>query len=71
MDEMERIILCKYCGKPEYYGEMRWLSGRCSCRRCYKAQWEDENHKLYAWNDLDEVPYPTMEDYENQESSHE
>lgn len=71
MDEMNRIVLCRHCGKPEYYGEMRWLSGRCSCRRCYKAQWEDENHKLYAWDDLDEVPYPIMKDYENQESSHE
>lgn len=23
-DEMKRIVICKYCGKPEYYGEMRW-----------------------------------------------
>ena len=50
---MDKIVICKHCGKPEYYGEMRWLSGRCSCRNCYKSQWQDENHKLYKWNDLD------------------
>lgn len=67
MDEMRRIIICKHCGKPEYYGEMRWLSGRYSCRNCYKSQWQDENHKLYSWNDLD-GKRPTMEEYERQEN---
>ena len=67
MDEMNRIVICKHCGKPEYYGEMRWLSGRCSCRICYKAQWQDENHELYKWNDL-YGKRPTMSEYENQES---
>ena len=67
MDEMNRIVICKHCGKPEYYGEMRWLSGRCSCRSCYKAQWQDENHELYKWNDLD-GKRPTMSEYEKQES---
>ena len=71
MDEMKKIVLCKYCGKPEYYGEMRWLSAKMLCRNCYRSHWQDENHKLYVWDDLDKVPYPTMEDYENQESSHE
>jgi late competence protein required for DNA uptake (superfamily II DNA/RNA helicase) len=61
-DEMKKIVICKYCGKPEYYGEMRWLSGRCFCRSCYKSQWQDENHKLYTWNDLD-GKRPTMLDY--------
>jgi len=64
-DEMKKIIICKYCGKPEYYGEMRWLNGRCSCRSCYKLQWQDENHKLYTWNDLD-GKRPTMADYKRQ-----
>ena len=67
MDEMNRIVICKHCGKPEYYGEMRWLSGRCNCRSCYKAQWQDENHELYKWNDLD-GKRPTMSEYEKQES---
>lgn len=67
MDEMRRIIICKHCGKPEYYGEMRWLNGRCSCRDCYKSQWQDENHKFYSWDDLD-GKRPTMEEYERQEN---
>lgn len=49
MDEMNRIVICKHCGEPEYYGEMRWLSGRCSCRNCYKWQYESENGRLYTW----------------------
>lgn len=64
-DEMNKIVICKHCGKPEYYGEMRWLSGRCSCRSCYKAQWQDENHKLYTWNDLD-GKRPTVAEYKKQ-----
>lgn len=68
MDEMDRIIVCKHCGKLEYYGEMRWLNGICSCRRCYKHQWEDVNHKVYKWDDLDERSFPTMEEYEAQEA---
>lgn len=63
---VDKIVICKHCGKPEYYGEMRWLNGRCSCRNCYKSQWQDENHKLYSWNDLD-GKRPTMEEYEKQE----
>ena len=53
MDENKRIVICRRCKKPEYWGEMRWLSGFCVCRDCYKAQWESENHKPYTWDDLD------------------
>lgn len=66
MDEMKRIVICKYCGKPEYYGEMRWLSGKCTCRDCYKADYEDKTGKLYKWDDLD-GKRPTMEEYKEQE----
>lgn len=66
VDEMNKIVICKHCNKPEYFGEMRWKSGRCSCRNCYKAQWQDENHQLYRWNDLD-GERPTMEAYLIQE----
>lgn len=48
MDENKRIVICRRCKKPEYWGEMRWLSGFCVCRDCYKAQWESENHKTYT-----------------------
>lgn len=65
MDE-KRVVICKHCGKPEYWGEMRWLNGRCSCRSCYKAQWEYENDMLYIWDDLD-GECPTMEEYEAHE----
>ena len=26
------IVICKSCNKPEYWGKMRWLNGRCMCR---------------------------------------
>ncbi len=65
-DYMGRIVLCKFCGKPEYYGEFRWIDGKMLCRRCYKVDYEAKSGKLYEWNDLDgEVP--TMADYIKQE----
>lgn len=67
MDEMKRIVICKYCNKPEYYGRMMWLSGRCTCRDCYKADYERENKRRYTWDDLD-GKRPTMEEYEKQEA---
>ena len=39
MGENKRIVICRRCKKPEYWGEMRWLSGFCVCRDCYKAQY--------------------------------
>lgn len=65
-NEMNEIIICKYCLTPEYYGEMRWLSGFCGCRSCYKAKWQDENQKPYTWDDLD-GKRPTIEEYHKQE----
>lgn len=66
MDEMNKIVICRHCGKPEYYGEMRWLNSICSCRDCYKHQYERETHKLYKWKDLD-GKRPTIDEYEEQE----
>lgn len=66
MDEMKRIVICKHCEMPEYYGEMRWLLGICSCRNCYKGQYERERHEIYKWDDLD-GKRPTMEEYIEQE----
>jgi len=62
MDEMKRIVLCRLCGRPEYYGDMRWLSGRCMCRACYRADYYDRTGKPYSWDDLDGHA-PTMEEY--------
>ena len=50
---MKRAIRCKYCGKPEFYGDFHWLDGRMYCRSCYKAEWERQNKALYTWDDLD------------------
>ena len=61
MDEMKRIVICKHCEMPEYYGEMRWLSGICYCRNCYKGQYERERHEIYKCDDLD-GKRPTMEE---------
>lgn len=66
MDEMKKIVICKYCRKPEYFGEMRWLSGRCTCRDCYKENYEREEGKAYRWNDFD-GKRPTMAEYAAQE----
>lgn len=63
---MNKVVICRHCDKPEYYGKMRWLNGICSCRSCYKSQWEDIYHKIYKWNDLD-GKRPTMEEYQKQE----
>ena len=63
----EKIVICKHCGKPEYWGAMRWLSGWCACRNCYRGLWEDQNHKKYTWDDLD-GPRPTMKEYQEQEA---
>lgn len=63
---MNEIVICKYCGKPEYWGDMRWKAGKCTCRSCYKVDWEYENRKLYTWDDLD-GKRPTMEEYKEQQ----
>ena len=62
----DEIVICKECKKPEYWGEMRWLSGRCVCRDCYKANYEQETKEPYTWDDLD-GKRPTMNEYREQE----
>lgn len=52
-DEMNRVVRCKCCGKPEYWGEFRWSSGGMMCRDCYKADFEKRNKVKYVWHDLD------------------
>lgn len=51
--EDKMVVVCKRCGAPEYWGEMRWLSGCCVCRDCYKEQYEKKTGNPYTWNDLD------------------
>lgn len=70
MNEMQEIVICKHCGRPEYYGEMRWLNGKSYCRECYRANYEDRTRKLYKWDDLGGI-VPTMKEYEKQEKERE
>ena len=65
-DCLKKIELCKYCGKPEYYGEYRWLNGRMMCRDCYKEEYERSTGKAYTWDDLD-GEHPSMIEYYRQE----
>lgn len=64
----KKIEICKLCGRPEYWGDMRWLSGRCVCRDCYRADYESQTGKIYVWDDLD-GKRPTQEEYEEQEEN--
>ncbi len=50
---LKKVVICKYCGKPEYYGEFRWLSGWMLCRSCYKTAYEKEYNEPYIWDDLE------------------
>ena len=48
---------------------MRWISNPCIyrvCRWCYKANYEQETKKPYAWDDLD-GKRPTIDEYREQE----
>lgn len=65
MIESDEIVICKYCRQPEFWDCMRWLSGKCLCRNCYREEWEAQNFKPYAWNDL-EGRRPTIEEYNRQ-----
>lgn len=64
MRELNDIVLCG-CGRPEYRGDMRWISGKQYCRNCYKEKWEAERSMPYTWHDLDGIR-PTMEEYNRQ-----
>lgn len=63
-DEMKEVVICKHCNKHEYYGEMRWFDGKCSCRNCYKRDYEKRIGEKYTWDDLD-GPRPTTEEIKN------
>ena len=68
-EEKDRIVICKSCRRPEYWGQMRWLNGKCTCRDCYRSEWESMRGEQYRWNDLD-GNRPTMQDYNKQEEEY-
>jgi hypothetical protein len=56
--DLNAAVLCRHCGKPEYYGEMRWLNSKHECRDCYRHHYEEVYGERYKWDDLD-GPRPT------------
>lgn len=62
----EEIVICKLCGRPEFWSDMRWLNGKCMCRECYKSEYEDLYGRHYKWDDLN-GNRPTIEAYVRQE----
>jgi late competence protein required for DNA uptake (superfamily II DNA/RNA helicase) len=62
----KRIVICKYCGKLEYWDDMTWLNSHMYCRQCYKSAYQDFYKQQYKWNDKD-GNRPTQEEYEEQE----
>ena len=66
MDGEDEIVICRHCGTPEYYGQMRWFDGVQMCRTCYYHRYELERG-TYIWDDLD-GPYPTKGAYVKQQA---
>lgn len=46
-DEMDELVVCKYCGGTTTFGELTWLNGKCMCPRCYMSERAKEDAKLY------------------------
>ena len=62
----DKIVICKECKKPEYWGQMRWLNGKCTCRDSCRSNYEQTYLKAYVWDDLN-GKRPTMDEYREQE----
>lgn len=58
----KKVIICKHCGRLEYEGQMKWNADKCSCRSCYKEDYEKLHFRPYPFNDLD-GPTPTYDEY--------
>lgn len=44
---MDEIVICKWCGKSVYFGDMIWLNGKCLCPDCYKLEYKSYYNKDY------------------------
>lgn len=50
IDEMNEIVICKYCKNKTLYGEMIWLNGKCMCPKCYLNERAKEDSKAINSN---------------------
>ena len=46
MDEMDEVVICKYCKSTCTYGQMIWLSGKEMCPQCYMHERRILDNKL-------------------------
>ena len=54
MDEMDEVVICKYCKSSCTYGQMIWLNGKMMCPQCYMAERAKLDAKGGAWNAEDD-----------------
>ena len=48
---LEKKVICKSCGKTEWWGEMFWLNGKCMCPTCYREERAKEDQKQEEGNE--------------------
>lgn len=61
-------VICRECGRPEYWGETRWLNNRCLCRTCFQNQYRIMYHKEYTMDNLDGKK-PSNQEYLKQQNT--
>lgn len=62
------IVICKRCGKSEYWEFMHFYGSVAECRDCYMEKQKLSNQVLYGWRDF-EGERPTNDEYEAQEEN--
>ena len=56
---MDNVVICKNCGKKEYWGDMHWRSGKTYCRACIYGIWQKET----SWKPTErDFVYPACSD---------
>ncbi|MBQ2639293.1 MAG: hypothetical protein IJF92_00805 [Bacilli bacterium] len=59
MQEVNRslkIVFCKNCDEPEYWGCMFWRNGKQYCRKCIYKIWDEENPNA----NYDHIVFPDL-----------
>jgi len=58
---MKEVVICRECGKEEYYGMMIWYNGRTYCRACTYERWKKNSN--YNWQPgSNDYVFPLYED---------